>query len=108
MRGGEGVKNICFCLRKGGGGKKWNSVHVVVEYPSRGLFHEIPDLTLIFKGNIMNIDDVTFFFIRSLLIQYDYYDYVIDETSNGKESNYEKSRVKWFTPVWFLFSNQMY
>ena len=39
----------------------------------------------------MNIDDVTFFFIRSLLIQYDYYDYVIDETSNGKESNYENS-----------------
>ena len=46
---------------------------------------------MIFKGNIMNIDDVTFFFIRSLLIQYDYYDYVIDETSNGKESNYENS-----------------
>ena len=47
---------------------------------------------MIFKGNIMNIDDVTFFFIRSLLIQYDYYDYVIDETSNGKESNYENSQ----------------
>ena len=37
----------------------------------------------------MNIDDVTFLF--TLLIQYDYYDYVIDETSNGKESNYENS-----------------